>query len=141
MVVEITIMKTNKMWHFVCGVLATYGLVVACGNMDKYGEKYSVKIKLPSGDVLENQTVWDTLMVYQLAEVLKLPKDAKLLFNEKFYPQGTLEGGLTKMKELGVKNGDTLVFVIPEKSEEIKDEPKNKTNSSVGCNCFGLFQR
>ncbi len=33
MVVEITIMKTNKIGHFICGVLATYGLVVACGNM------------------------------------------------------------------------------------------------------------
>ena len=28
-------MKTNKIGHFVCGVLATYGLVVACGNMEK----------------------------------------------------------------------------------------------------------
>ena len=27
-------MKTNKIGHFVCGVLATYGLVVACGNTD-----------------------------------------------------------------------------------------------------------
>ena len=35
MVVGITIMKTNKMEHFVCGVLATYGLVVACGNMEE----------------------------------------------------------------------------------------------------------
>ena len=26
-------MKTNKIGHFICGVLATYGLVVACGNM------------------------------------------------------------------------------------------------------------
>ena len=139
MVVEITIMKTNKIGHFVCGVLATYGLVVACGNMDKYGEKYSVKIKLPSGDVLENRTVWDTLKVFQLAKTLNLSEDAKLLFDGKTYLQNTLEGGLTKMQELGVKNGDTLVFVIPKKSEEIKGEPKNKTNSSVGCNCFGLF--
>ena len=35
MVVGITIMKTNKMGHFICGVLATYGLVVACGNMKR----------------------------------------------------------------------------------------------------------
>ena len=27
------IMETNKIGRFVCGVLATYGLVVACGNM------------------------------------------------------------------------------------------------------------
>ena len=27
-------MKTNKMGYFICGVLAAYGLVVACGNMD-----------------------------------------------------------------------------------------------------------
>jgi len=27
-------MKTNKIGHFICGVLATYGLVVVCGNMD-----------------------------------------------------------------------------------------------------------
>ena len=33
MVVEVAIMKTNKIGHFICGVLATYGLVVACGNM------------------------------------------------------------------------------------------------------------
>ncbi len=32
-VLEVTIMKTNKIGHFICGVLATYGLVVACGNM------------------------------------------------------------------------------------------------------------
>ena len=35
MIVGITIMKTNKMEHFVCGVLATYGLVVACGNAEE----------------------------------------------------------------------------------------------------------
>ena len=54
MVVEITIMKTNKMEHFVCGVLATYGLVVACGNMkdheseddmDDESEEYELKKK------------------------------------------------------------------------------------------------
>ena len=39
MVVGITIMKTNKIGHFVCGVLATYGLVVACGNMKKSASK------------------------------------------------------------------------------------------------------
>ena len=38
MVVGITIMETNKMGHFVCGVLATYGLVVACGNMEELSE-------------------------------------------------------------------------------------------------------
>lgn len=27
-------MKANKTWHFVCGVLVTYGLVVTYGNMD-----------------------------------------------------------------------------------------------------------
>ena len=32
-------MKTNKMGHFVCGVLATYGLVVACGNSTSSDEE------------------------------------------------------------------------------------------------------
>ncbi len=32
-------MKTNKIGHFICGVLATYGLVVACGNMEEISIK------------------------------------------------------------------------------------------------------
>ena len=135
------------MLHFVCGVLATYGLVVVCGNMkDKDdGKKYLVKVKVPSGDTLENITVWDNITVPQLAKSLGIQEDAKLSFGGKIYgqsfvPTDTELSGFSTMQDLGVRDGDTLVFVTPKKSEEIKDEPKNKTNSSVGCNCFGLFQ-
>ena len=45
MVVEITIMKTNKIGHFICGVLATYGLVVACGNMKNDEESKEIFVR------------------------------------------------------------------------------------------------
>ena len=45
MVVEVTIMKTNKIGHFICGVLATYGLVVACGNTESNEESKEIFVK------------------------------------------------------------------------------------------------
>ena len=44
-VVEITIMKTNKIRHFVCGVLVTYGLVVTCGNIGCFNCLDSIALK------------------------------------------------------------------------------------------------
>ncbi len=50
MVVEITIMKTNKIGHFICGVLATYGLVVACGNMENNETPNSIETGEENGE-------------------------------------------------------------------------------------------
>ena len=55
MVIEVTIMKTNKMGHFICGVLATYGLVVACGN----SEEFSIKEDTEKED--GKQSCWSKL--------------------------------------------------------------------------------
>ena len=67
-------METNKIGRFVCGVLATYGLVVACGNM-KENNTTEIKLKDNSSNKFTS-------------EKLELEKNK---FNEKIGKKGKKE--------------------------------------------------
>ncbi len=69
-------METNKIGRFVCGVLATYGLVVACGNMEK---RYKVPVegKVPTVDEILKEIREDEEESYRLDMNLVVKKEEK----------------------------------------------------------------